>query len=95
MYFPSEMILVCNALRNDLIHPNEYIRGSILRLICKIKEEEILVPLIPTITQNLEHRHTYVRRNAVLAIFYLYKNFEHLIPDATEVCLILKDSFIS
>ena len=26
-----------------------------------------------------------VRRNAVLAIFTIYKNFEHLIPDAPEL----------
>ena len=30
-----EMILVCNALRNDLNHPNEYIRGCMLRFLCK------------------------------------------------------------
>ena len=37
-----EMILVCNALMNDLNHPNEYVRGSMLRFLCKIKDEEIL-----------------------------------------------------
>jgi len=36
-----EMILVCNALRNDLIHPNEYVRGSTLRFLTKLKEPEI------------------------------------------------------
>ena len=81
------MILVCNFLRNDLIHPNEYIRGAALRLVTRIHEEEILVPLVPSIRLNLEHRHAYVRRNAVMAIFFLYKNFEHLIPDATDVFL--------
>ncbi|KAG3117929.1 hypothetical protein PI125_g3332, partial [Phytophthora idaei] len=34
-----EMILVCNALLNDLNHPNEYIRGCMLRFLCKIKEK--------------------------------------------------------
>ena len=29
-----EMILVCNALRNDLNHSNEYVRGSMLRFLC-------------------------------------------------------------
>ncbi len=33
-----EMILVCNALRNDLNHPNEYVRGCTLRFLCKVKE---------------------------------------------------------
>lgn len=45
----SEMILVCNALRNDLNHPNEYVRGSMLRFLCKLKEPELLEPLVPSI----------------------------------------------
>ena len=28
-----EMIIVCNALRNDLIHPNKYVRGSMLQFL--------------------------------------------------------------
>ena len=55
-----EMILVCNNLRNDLSHANEYIRGCTLRFLCKLKEPEILEPLIPTIKNNLEHRHSFV-----------------------------------
>ena len=53
-----EMILVCNALKNNITHPNEYIRGSTLRFLCKIKEQEILESLIPSITDNLQHRHS-------------------------------------
>jgi coatomer subunit beta len=30
-----EMLLVCNALMNDLNHPNEYVRGSMLRFLCE------------------------------------------------------------
>ena len=80
-----EMILVCNNLRNDLSHPNEYIRGCTLRFLCKLKESEILEPLIPIIKGNLEHRHSFVRRNAVLCIFSIYKSFEYLIPDGPEL----------
>ena len=32
-----EMILVCDAYRRDLEHPNEFIRGSTLRFLCKLK----------------------------------------------------------
>ncbi|CAM9585353.1 unnamed protein product, partial [Discosporangium mesarthrocarpum] len=70
-----EMILVCNALRNDLNHPNEYVRGSTLRFLCKLREPELLEPLIPTVKLCLEHRHSYVRRNAALACYYIHKNF--------------------
>ncbi|XP_016357831.1 coatomer subunit beta [Sinocyclocheilus anshuiensis] len=81
----QEMILVCDAYRKDLQHPNEFIRGSTLRFLCKLKESELLEPLMPAIRACLEHRHSYVRRNAVLAIYTIYRNFEHLIPDAPEL----------
>ncbi|KAM3718912.1 Coatomer subunit beta [Dirofilaria immitis] len=80
-----EMILVCDAYRKDLQHPNEFIRGSTLRFLCKLREPELLEPLMPAIRSCLEHRHAYVRRNAVLAIFTIYRNFEFLIPDAPEL----------
>ncbi|KAH6561174.1 hypothetical protein BASA50_003834 [Batrachochytrium salamandrivorans] len=80
----QEMVLVVNAIRNDLLHPNEFIRGQSLRFLCKLKEGEILEPLVPSVRQCLEHRHPYVRKNAILAISSIYKNFEHLIPDAPE-----------
>lgn len=81
----QEMILVCDAYRKDLQHPNEFVRGSTLRFLCKLKEPELLEPLMPAIISCLEHRHSYVRRNAVLAIFTIYRNFEFLIPDAPEL----------
>ncbi|XP_024871596.1 coatomer subunit beta [Temnothorax curvispinosus] len=81
----QEMILVCDAYRKDLQHPNEFVRGSTLRFLCKLKEPELLEPLMPAIIACLEHRHSYVRRNAVLAIFTIYRNFEFLIPDAPDL----------
>uniref|UniRef100_A0A7G3B8S0 Coatomer subunit beta n=1 Tax=Lutzomyia longipalpis TaxID=7200 RepID=A0A7G3B8S0_LUTLO len=81
----QEMILVCDAYRKDLQHPNEFLRGSTLRFLCKLKEPELLEPLMPAIRACLEHRHSYVRRNAVLAIFTIYKNFEWLVPDGPEL----------
>lgn len=57
----------------DLQHPNEFIRGSTLRFLCKLKEPELLEPLMPAIRACLDHRHSYVRRNAVLAIFTIYR----------------------
>jgi coatomer subunit beta len=81
-----EMILVCNALMNDLNHPNEYVRGSMLRFLCKVKDEEILGPLIPSIKACLTHRHAYVRKNAALAVFHAHKlHGEHLLPDGSEL----------
>lgn len=80
----QEMILVCNAIRNDLQHPNEYIRGATLRFMCKLREPELLEPLIPSLRACLDHRHAYVRKNAVFAVFVVASNSE-LIPDASEL----------
>jgi coatomer subunit beta len=33
----------------------------------------------------LEHRHSYVRKNAVFAVYSIYRQFENLIPDAPEL----------
>ncbi|KAK9459645.1 adaptin N terminal region-domain-containing protein [Lipomyces oligophaga] len=81
----QEMILVCNAIRNDLQHPNEYIRGATLRFLGKLKEPELLEPLIPSVRSCLEHRHAYVRKNAVFAVYSIFSISEHLIPDAAEL----------
>ncbi|KAG5518803.1 hypothetical protein PMAC_002774 [Pneumocystis sp. 'macacae'] len=83
----QEMILACNAIRGDLQHPNEYIRGTTLRFISKLKEPEILEPLLPATRSCLEHRHSYVRKNAVMAVFSIYSNFPNLIPDAPDLIL--------
>ncbi|CAH9098949.1 unnamed protein product [Cuscuta epithymum] len=81
-----EMILICQNLRNNLQHPNEYIRGVTLRFLCRLNEVDIIEPLIPSIMSNLEHRHPYVRRNAILAIMSVYKlpQGEQLLADAPE-----------
>ncbi|KAF8594736.1 putative coatomer complex beta chain [Ceratobasidium sp. AG-I] len=81
----QEMILVCNAIRNDLQHPNEYIRGATLRSLQKLTDAELLEPLIPTLRTCLEHRHSYVRKNAVFAVYTTFRQHENLIPDAPEL----------
>nr|GEU38690.1 coatomer subunit beta-1 [Tanacetum cinerariifolium] len=82
-----EMILICQNLRNNLQHPNEYIRGVTLRFLCRICEAEIIEPLIPSILANLEHRHPFVRRNAILAVSAIYKlpQGDQLLVDAPEM----------
>ncbi|KAI3775770.1 hypothetical protein L1987_45523 [Smallanthus sonchifolius] len=82
-----EMILICQNLRNNLQHPNEYIRGVTLRFLRRICETEIIEPLIPSILANLEHRNPFVRRNAILAVNAIYKlpQGEHLLVDAPEM----------
>ncbi|KAK2626607.1 hypothetical protein QTJ16_003782 [Diplocarpon rosae] len=81
----QEMILVCNGIRNDLQHPNEYIRGNTLRFLCKLREAELIEPLLSSARGCLEHRHAYVRKNAVFAVASIYQHSESLIPDAPEL----------
>ncbi|CAN3501804.1 coatomer subunit beta [Diutina catenulata] len=91
-----EMILVCNAIQRDLAHANEYIRGNTLRYLNKLKEPELLETLVPNVRQCLDHRHAYVRKNAVFALFSIYKVSDHLCPDADELIYqFLQDEFDS
>lgn len=81
----QEMILVCNAIQRDLLHPNEYVRGHTLRFLTKLHEPELLEQLVPNARQCLEHRIAYVRKYAIFAIYSIYLVSEHLIPDAPEL----------
>ena len=80
-----EFILVCNQILNDLNHPNEYIRGCTLRFVTKMKDQELIEPWVAAIKSNLEHRHSFVRRNAVLCIYTIFTNLPDLIPDGPDV----------
>jgi coatomer subunit beta len=68
----EELILACNALRKDLLSPNEFIRGRTLRLVSKITIKSILENLMEAISQNLAHRHFYVRRNAIMCLYNIF-----------------------
>ncbi|KAF8391874.1 hypothetical protein HHK36_022214 [Tetracentron sinense] len=83
----QEMIMICQNLRNNLQHPNKYIRGITPRFLCRLNEIEILEPLIPSVLANLEHRHPFSRRNAILAVMSIYKlpNGDQLLFDAPDM----------
>ncbi|KAF1981226.1 Coatomer, beta subunit [Aulographum hederae CBS 113979] len=83
----QEWILVCNGIRLDLQHPNEYVRGNTLRYLCKLREAELVEPLLQPARACLQYRHSYVRKNAVFAIASIYQHLEALIPDAPELLL--------
>jgi coatomer subunit beta len=80
-----EFILVCNQILNDLNHPNEYIRGCTLRFVSKMKEQELIEPWVAAVKACLEHRHSFVRRNAVLSIHTMYEHNPDLIPDGPDI----------
>lgn len=66
-------------------HPNEYIRGNTLRFLSKLREPELIEPLLSSARSCLEHRHAYVRKNAVFAVSSIHVHSESLIPDAPEL----------
>ena len=57
-----------------------------LRFLCKLREPEIIEPLVPSIKSCLNHRHSYVRKNAALAIYHIHKHHgQTLVPDGAEI----------
>lgn len=60
-------------------------RGNTLRFLCKLREPELIEPLLSSARSCLDHRHAYVRKNAVWAIASIYQHSEPLIPDAPEL----------
>lgn len=81
----DEMVMLCNALRNDLLSPNEFVRARTLRLVSKMKYREMMDTLLQPVLECLTHRHPYVRRNAVMCVYSIYTAFgEDTLPDAVE-----------
>ena len=87
----QEFLLICDALRNDLLHPNEYLRAAALRLASKFQEPDLLAPLVSTISESLSHKSAYVRRHAVVAIGRINQRWPRLAPDApSEIAELLR-----
>lgn len=81
----DEMVMLCNALRNDLLSPNEFVRARTLRLVSKMRYKEMMDTLLQPVLECLNHRHPYVRRNAVMCVYSIYLSFgEDVLPDAVE-----------
>ncbi|KAL6704813.1 coatomer subunit beta [Coniothyrium glycines] len=81
----QEWILVCNAIRFDLQAPNEYVRGNTLRFVTKLRDAELVEPLLQPVRQCLTHRHAYVRKNATFAIASIFTHLPELMPDAPDL----------
>lgn len=83
----EEIMLICERLRKDLLHSNEYVRGSTLRVLSKIMEVDIIEYLVTTIIETLQDRFAYVRKNAIFTVYAIMKNeqLKHLIPDGTDL----------
>ena len=82
----DEFILVCNCLRKDLNHPNEFIISSTLKLIGRIAIPEIIDPLISSILdQGLKHHESIIRKNTIECFYNLYlKLGQDMLPDISK-----------
>lgn len=87
----QEWILVCNAIRFDLQAPNEYVRGNTLRFVTKLRDAELVEPLLQPVRQCLTHRHAYVRKNATFAIASIFTHLPELMPDAPDLLVTFLD----
>eukprot|EP00915_Cephaloidophora_sp_WS-2016_P005442 GHVH01007228.1.p1 GENE.GHVH01007228.1~~GHVH01007228.1.p1 ORF type:complete len:956 (+),score=171.80 GHVH01007228.1:78-2945(+) len=80
----EEMILVCDHIRKDLQSPNEFIRGSTCRMLCNINQMKILEPLLDAIRDNLENRHPYVVRNAIMCVYSILRLDPEAMPGVLD-----------
>ena len=85
MVFERGLTCNSNGIRNDLQHPNEFVRGNTLRFLSKLREPELIEPLLSAAQTCLDHRHAYVRKNAVWALASVYTHAQNLIPDAPDM----------
>ncbi|KAG1745403.1 uncharacterized protein EDB91DRAFT_1120734, partial [Suillus paluster] len=49
------------------------------------RDAKLFEPVIHTSRSFLQHYHSYIRKNAVFAMYTIYREYEHLIPDAPEL----------
>ena len=80
-----ELIMIVDRLSKDLEHPNEYIRGLTLKFLCRINEKEILQPLVPSVIENMTHKHVYVRKATAHCIGHIYQVDKTLLESAGDV----------
>lgn len=69
------MLLACNSLKKDLLCANEYLRARTLRLVSRCMHQGIIDPLSNDIVENLSHKSSYVRRNAIVCLYQVFLHF--------------------
>ena len=68
-----------------IISSNIQTNISTLQPSVSFKDAELLELLVPIYRSSLEHHHSYIYKNAVFAIYAIYREFGNLIPDAPEL----------
>jgi coatomer subunit beta len=79
-----EFILIGDALRNFLLHPNEFVRGAVLRFLHKVSDAELLRQLLAPILANLKYNDEYVKRHAAVLVGRLARDVPGFAADVAE-----------
>jgi coatomer subunit beta len=68
-----------------IISSNIQTNISVVQPSVSSKDAELLKLLVPIYRSCLEHHHSYSCKDAVFAVYAVYREFENLIPDAPEL----------
>jgi coatomer subunit beta len=79
-----EFILIGDALRNFLLHPNEYVRGAVLRFLYKVNDPELLRQVLTPILLNLKYNDEYVKRHASVLVGRLARDVPGFAADVAD-----------
>lgn len=76
----QEALVFCNFLRQQLEHPNEFVRGRAIGLLARLDSLEMVELLYKPLKDNLYHSSSYVRRNvyAALGAIYMQHRFDEI-----------------
>ncbi|CAD26416.1 COATOMER COMPLEX BETA SUBUNIT [Encephalitozoon cuniculi GB-M1] len=100
----EEMLLLSNQVRKDLEHPNEYVRGFVMRFVSTLDDQELVGNFYKLIKDNFNHPNTYVRRNAYFCLgeIFLKMDMYKEVPDLLYHALLrdldpncLREAFVS
>ncbi|ADM12042.1 coatomer complex subunit beta [Encephalitozoon intestinalis ATCC 50506] len=100
----EEILLLSNQVRKDLEHPNEYVRGFVMRFVSTLDDQELVGNFYKLIKDNLNHPNAYVRRNAYFCLGEIFLKMDTYkeIPDLLYHALLrdldpncLREAFVS
>lgn len=77
-----EFLLICDKIGKNLTHPNEYIRASTLRFVCRFDEPEIIRNITSSVYDSLNFEHDYIKRHAIISLGVIYKKWPDIVPNA-------------
>lgn len=65
-----------NQIKKDLVSPNEYVRGLVLKFVSTLQNVDFILPLLKEVKENLNNKSSYVRLNAVFCLGELGIRFD-------------------